>query len=229
MGKIMIERKIRCCWFDWEMSPDRASCYQSMIDNSGVSVELITENNMWDYEISSSPYFRGFKYMNATNKASYLRAYFIYHYGGGWQDIKWCDFDWNPYFDILENSDESIDFIGYQELSKGTFKEFKNDVNELAGNCRYIWKPKTEMAEVYYNRCLEYLESVYDELVKYPGNYHARAEPGGVEGIKGAHKGSKYPIPWAKIFCGYMHKTQLEYRGRFLKSMPHVNAGVNYR
>lgn len=225
----MIERVIHCCWFDWEMSDDRSQCLQSMIDNSNVPVVLINEKNMWDYELEDSPYFKGFEYMNSTNKASYLRAYFIYHYGGGWQDIKWCDFDWNPYFDELEKTDSNIDFIGYQELEGGTFKEFKNDLQYLAGNCRYIWKPKTAMAKAYYERCLEYLNSVYEDLKKYPGNYHPRAEPGGVEGEKGLFKGSKYPIPWAKIFCGYMHKIQLENKGRFLKSMPGVSRKVSYR
>ena len=111
----MVERILYTFWFGSEMSKDRKYCFDSMVKNSGVQTILITDKNLEKY--ITEPLFKGFDLLSSTHKSAYLRPYFMKHYGGCYADIKYLDYDLNPYFELLENSDKQ--FIGYQEKSFG--------------------------------------------------------------------------------------------------------------
>ena len=110
-----MNKMIYCFWFGPEMSDDRKRCLQSLIDNSKVAVALVDESNLRNYILADYPIHPSWQYLSATHKSDYLRSYFMYHYGGGYTDIKFCDYDWNKYFDDLEFSDKQ--FTGYPESS----------------------------------------------------------------------------------------------------------------
>ena len=129
-----------------EITPNRLKGIESLKKNSGVRVQLITPNNLNDYIVKDDPLPEAYNYLSLVHKADYLRTYFMYHYGGGYADIKLYKHSWIEAFEQLENSDAYA--IGYKEVgwwgaANQTVKEksLKNDLaiywRYLIGNCAY--------------------------------------------------------------------------------------------
>jgi hypothetical protein len=218
-------KKIYCFWFGGEMSHDRFNCLNSIINNSGCEVVLITEDNLKSFEVSEYPIHDGFKYLSLTHKSDYLRSYFMYLYGGGYTDIKYCDYNWNPYFDLLDNSDK--DFISYRELGEDSIahKEWNNHIrfkfNELGGMCHYIFKPKSDFGLKWFELTNKKMDEIYETLKDNPGTYHPRAVTGGAH--QGPQDDSKYPLGWNDLLGQLLHNLMYENIGRFLLDMPFPN------
>lgn len=228
--------KIFCFWFGTEMNPNRKSSYESIKNNSECDVVLVTDNNLKDYEIHESPFHDGFKYLSLTHKSDYLRSYFMYHYGGGYTDIKHCDYSWRRYFDQLHNSDK--DFIGYREINGGVATSHEDSFirpyyDELCGNGHYIFKQKTDLSKIWLNETKNKMDEVYEKLRVYPGHYHSRAVFGGVHGdenfITDIDKEKyNYPLGWNELLGRILHKIMFNNRDRFLIGMPLPDMS-NYR
>ena len=59
-----------------------------------MKVLLITPNNLNDYIVKDDPLPEAYNYLSLVHKADYLRTYFMYHYGGGYADIKRYQHSW---------------------------------------------------------------------------------------------------------------------------------------
>ena len=70
------------------MSDKRKKCLDSIKQNIGVKVILITPNNLDKYILKDYPLHKSYKYLSEVHKSDYLRTYFMHHYGGGYTDIK---------------------------------------------------------------------------------------------------------------------------------------------
>lgn len=224
-----MNRVIYSFWFGPEITPNRIRCLHSLKNVSGVNTILVTDKNLKEYENGENPIHEGFNYLSATHKADYLRSYFMYHYGGGYSDIKECDFNWNPYFDILENSHKS--FIGYPELSVWdiAYEPASSFYKMLVGNGAYIFKPKTEFAKLWMDETNRFLDSVIDDLKHNSGEYHPRAVKGGIhENHYNEFLDSKYPIEWNQLLGRIFHRLQFENLNSFIIGMPRINMS-NYR
>jgi hypothetical protein len=208
------------------MSEDRKRCFESLIDNSQKQIQLVTEENLEQFIVPDSPIHPGFQYLSSTHKSDYLRSYFMYHFGGGYTDIKKCHFSWQPYFDLLENSDK--DFIGYTESGPQdvAYDPVKYSYKLLVGNCYYIFKTKTEFAKRWIEETNKKMDFIYNELVLNPGNYHHRAIKGGVH--QGEFNNSKYPLEWNELLGRIFHRIQYENTNCYLKNMPYPDLN-NYR
>lgn len=208
------------------MSADRARCFQSIKQNSKVNVKLITENNLKNY--LTTPIHDGFKYLSSTHKSDYLRSYFMYHYGGGYTDIKQCDFDWNPYFDCLENSDKS--FIGCPQYSPKhiAYRPYKEFYNDLIGCTNFIFKKQSKFGKLWYDQTNYVMDLKLAALKNNPGTYHHRAILGGVQGIPDIFNESKYPLTWNELLGQIFHKLQYENREDYMIGTPFPNM-ENYR
>ena len=207
------------------MTSNRKTCLDSLIQNSKIPVELITKNNLHTHASNLHP---GFDYLSATHKSDYLRSYFMYNYGGGYTDIKYCNYDWRPYFIQLENSNKS--FIGYKEGSKKDvgYQPAEEHYYKLAGNTHYIFKPHTSFAKRWVEETNKKMDEIYDRLLRYPGNYHPRAIRGGVHGEPNLFKTSNYPLEWNELLGRIFHRIQLDYLEEIVLSMPYPNT-VGYR
>lgn len=214
----MENKIIYCFWFGDNMSPAREECFQSIKNNSGVNVELITEQNLKDYLVT--PLHKGFDYLSSTHKSDYLRSYFMYHYGGGYSDIKKCHYDWNKYFDMLSSSDK--EFIGSRERAKKHIANFEvaREYQNLVTVINFIFKPKTKIAKIWYEKTQKLMDDKFDQLVQNPGNYHPRAIAGGVHMEPELFKESKYPFEWNELLGRIFHKLQWENYGSYLLDMP---------
>jgi hypothetical protein len=159
-----MKRFIFCFWFGDSMSSNRYDCFQSLIKNSGVPILLITSDNLKYYLVPEFPIHPGFEYLSATHKSDYLRSYFMYFYGGGYSDIKRCNFDWNTYFSVLERSEK--DFIGYQETQYKdiAYRPVREYYSELVGNGSFIFKPNTNFAKLWMDETNNLLDRKIKEL-----------------------------------------------------------------
>ncbi|MDR0305743.1 MAG: glycosyltransferase [Chitinispirillales bacterium] len=212
-GEITVHGKadnvIYCFWTgDNEMSAHRKSGLESMKANTGVKVELITPQKLGMYLKSDYPLHDAYHYLSLVHKSDYLRCYFMHHYGGGYSDIKYHCYSWEPLFDLINNSEKWI--TGYREVGKkgvaiapGVLgKDLKHYWNILIGNCAYICKPHTPFTYDWYMELHQRLDVYYSDLKKYPGN------------VMGDNPG--YPIPWTNILGNIFHPLCLKYSDKIL-------------
>jgi hypothetical protein len=225
---LKINRTLYCFWFGPEMSHDRRQCFNSILLNSMIEVKLITEKNLLEYNISSSPIHQDWQHLSSTHKSDYLRSYFMYHYGGGYSDVKLCNYNWNIYFDILEQNNDK-DFIGYPELSPTdiAYVPYQHLYKELIGNGSYIFKKSTEFAKEWLDETNKKMDEISEKLRLYPGDYHPRAVKGGINDESG-FENSKYPLEWNELLGRIFHKLLPNYKNSFIIRMPRINVS-NYR
>ena len=158
--------KDRIIWTFWtgdnEMSPNRAKSLEILTRDSGCKVITITPDNLSDYLVEGDSLHEGYDLLSLTHKSDYLRSYFIYHYGGGYSDIKAYTYSWLPYFDQLEESDK--EFIGAQEQSPHHIASdnfmIKNYFRNLASVRCFIFKPKTSFAKEWKDLTNEKMDAV---------------------------------------------------------------------
>ena len=223
-----MDRKLYCFWFGESMTLVRKQCLDSIVANSGVHVVLISDNNLSDYNVTDYPIHPAFEYLSATHKSDYLRSYFMYHYGGGYADIKHCNFNWNEYYDLLEASDKQ--FIGYQEPSSKSVKskQYSPHYTKLVGPGQFIFKPNCSIAKQWMVLTNEIMDRKHQQLMNNPGTYHPRAIYGGVQKHKGIFTNSQYPFTWSELLGRIFHDVQFANIGLYLTSLPHPDMN-NYK
>jgi hypothetical protein len=223
-------RRLFVFWFGGKMSKNREYALSSIYKNSGIKIELITEKNVYDYNVDNDPIHPGFEYLSSTHKSAYLRPYFMKHYGGGYTDIKIIKFDWNMYYDILEKSDK--DFIGYQEIGPSGISCLIPNVQKqwikMCGCGHYIFVPNSVFANLWYEKIKNKMDSIYDQLKSNPGTYHPRAVFGGYLDDQNVYvcdqnKYGNYPLNWGTEFGVLLHTTMYENIDRYIIGMPVVN------
>lgn len=223
----MIDRKIYCFWVgnnNEEMNENRKAGLASLFLNSKVEVILVDNHNLHTYILDDHPLHEGFQYLSDVHKADYLRTYFMHHYGGGYSDIKPCSWDWNPYFDQLENDSEAFGIGAPEdegELSV-TLKQrpwLGQHWDKLMTNDLYIFKPKTMFTEQWYNKLLSIMDEKLFALKNHPARKSREAADTHI---------TKYPIQWGEILLEIFHPLCYNYTDKLIKTMPYPIT-VNYR
>ena len=222
-----VNRIIYIFWTgDNEITPNRMVGIRSMEQKCEVPIKLITPKNLTDYIKEEDPLPEAYQYLSLNHRSDYLRSYFMYHYGGGYADIKTYYHSWIPAFDKLDASEEAF-VIGYPEVGyDGAANKsinnckLKNDLQThwryLIGNGAFICRPHTKMAAEWHtavkNRLIEYTESLKEHPAK---------------DIFGNNE--DYPIPWASIQGEIFHPFCLKYREYLLKDKALMPSFKNYR
>lgn len=184
------------------MSPQRRHCLDTMNNNIGVPIELVTWKDLDKYILPEHPLHPAFRYLSCVHKADYLRCYFMHFYGGGYADIKpYTDKgNWRLCFDII-NEHPEIQIIGQPEVFDGTpVPEYRNPhgIERLISVCYYICRSKSVITTAWYAGMIEKLNKYLPELKKHPAS-----DPFG---------GPGYPIPWASILADVLHRVIMESR-----------------
>lgn len=221
-----VDKNIYCFWTGTnEMSNNRKRCFESICQNAGVPVKLITPDNLSDYILPRFPLHPAFKYLSSVHKADYLRCYFMHFYGGGYCDIKAITGSWIDCFDKINHSDKYI--LGYTELNEecsaylDIFEpELKRDVKKkwplLIGNCAYICRPQTKFTDEWFSEQNKRLDFYYEALKKNPA-----IDPMG--------QGNDYPIPWQRILGAIFHPLCLKYHDRIIHDKRIMPSFKDYR
>lgn len=210
---------------DNEITPNRLEGIKSLEKVSGVEVKLITPHNLPEYIKEGDPLPEAYQYLSLNHRSDYLRSYFMYHYGGGYADIKTYYKSWIPSFEKLEHSDAYV--IGYPEV--GFWGAAQHDVENtnlkndlwnhwryLIGNGSFICRPHTKMTAEWHtavrNRLIAYTESLREHPAK---------------DIFG--KNADYPLPWAGMQGEIFHPFCMKYHDRLLKDKALMPSFENYR
>ena len=222
----MLQRNLYSFWVGHNnlvMNQNRINGLESIKNNSNVNFILINNENLPDYILEGHPLHQGFNYLSDVHKADYLRTYFMHHYGGGYTDIKPCSWDWNTYFDQLENSDAFG--IGAPEDEGELSVTLKQRAwlgkhwDKLVSNDLYIFKPNTEFTTKWYNKLLEIMDIKFNNLQKFPAKNSREA----ADTIA-----TRYPIEWGEILLEIFHPLCYEYTDKLIKTMP-LPITENYR
>lgn len=234
-----MERILRFWWGNSvkSMSKNRFNCYRSIIRNSKVKVEMITPENYKEYEVVDHPIHEGFQYLSEVHKSDYLRAYVGYHYGGGWTDVKYCDTNWNQYFELLDQNPDKIG-IGCRELiiANGEYKYHPDDYVHAfcVSMAHYIFRPHSRVFKKYINAIDTHLDTILDELKMYPGTVHPMVcLDNHLHYTKFPEelRNYKYPLNWMGI-SEHFFSAQLEDLNNIMHGMPlphNFMTGHNHR
>lgn len=221
-----VDRVIYIFWTgDNEITSNRLEGINSLKRVSGVEVKLITPKNLLDYIKENDPIPEAYHYLSMNHRSDYLRSYFMYHYGGGYADIKTYYKSWLPAFEKLEKSDAFV--IGYPEV--GFWGAAQHDVENailkkdlwnhwryLVGNGAFICRPHTKMAAEWHTAVKNRLLSYTEQLRRHPA-----------KDIFGMNK--DYPIPWGGMQGEIFHPFCLKYNDKLLKDKTLKPSFENYR
>lgn len=243
-----MDRKIFVFWCgDNPITDTRKSNLQTIIDNSCCDVQLVTNENINDYIVE--PFHEAYQYLSVIHKCDYWKAYFAYFYGCGYSDIKECRFDWNPYFEELENS-ENAEIISYTERGGGGIAlryycharhqpldkcmKLIERAESIPGVCHYIFKQKSTIAKRWREIQHEILDANIDTLIEHPGTYHIGAVRGGVHDryVDEATKqfnNSQYPFSWSEFGGMIYHDLCGENLDKCLVTMPFPICGEHWK
>ena len=221
-----VNRVIFIFWTgDNAITPNRLEGIKSLERVSGVEVKLITPHNLPEYIKEDDPLPEAYQYLSFVHRADYLRSYFMYHYGGGYGDIKTYYKSWIPAFEKLDNSDAFV--IGYPEVGfNGAASQYiyhtylKRDVYTywriLIGNGSYICRPRTCFTAEWHAEAKRRLIDLAGELRKHPAT-----DPFG--------RNSDYPVKWSGILGSIFHPLCLKYHDKLLKDKALMPSFENYR
>ncbi len=204
-----------------EMSDNRKSCIESIKKNAGVEVVLVTPTNLDSFILSDYPLHSAFEYLSHVHKSDYLRCYFMYHFGGGYSDVKMCTKNWVNAFEKLEKSKKWL--LGYREIKTRALAKAEGNMKldmhkhylSVIGNCAYICRPKNPFCKEWYDELHIRLDNYAEALKNNPGN------------IFGDNQG--YPISWSYILGDIFHPLCLKYTENIIKTNTIKPDFSNYR
>lgn len=221
-----VDRVIYVFWTgDNEITPNRLEGIRSLERVSGIEVKLITPKNLSEYIKVFDPLPDAYNYLSLNHRSDYLRSYFMYHYGGGYADIKTYFHSWVSAFDKLDNSDAYV--MGYPEVGfEGAAQHgiknqnLKHDVyvhwRYLVGNGAFICRPYTKMAAEWHTAVKKRLINHSKVLKEHPA-----------KDIFGTNK--DYPLPWGGMQGEIFHPFCLKYKDKLLKDKALMPSFENYR
>jgi len=243
-----MDRRIFVFWSgDNPITDTRKSNLETIINKSGCKVELITKDNINDYIIE--PFHEAYKYLSVIHRCDYWKAYFAYFYGCGYSDIKECRFDWNPYFDQLENNNNA-ELISYSEAGGGGIalrchstvrttsiedcKYLLDNASVIPGVCHYIFKERGVIAKRWREIQHQILDDNMNILVDNPGTYHIGAIKNGVHWRYESEDtkqfiGSKYPFSWCELGGMIYHEVCYDNRDKCIVTMPKPITGEHWK
>ena len=207
-----------------EITPNRMQGIDSLKKNAEIPVRIITPKNLCKYILPDDPLPSAYEKLSLNHRSDYLRAYFMYHYGGGYADIKRYAHSWKEAFNELDDSDAYV--LGYPEVNYCGAANIKEDKilakdleiywRLLIGNGAFICRPHTPFTEEWYSETKRRLLLYSDQLSKHPA-----------KGIFGENK--DYPLPWTYLQGEVFHPLCLKYNNKILRNKKIKPSFVNYR
>jgi hypothetical protein len=179
-------------------------------------VILVTPETLPQY--IKTPFHPAYEYLSLTGRSDYLRAYFMYHYGGGYSDIKESLGSWKRGFWTLENNPElwmvgtrekKGDHVGYQE-DEGFYKTLRENYKNLPENGAYIGRAGCPL----FKEILDKIHSLLDKHFAALSSMKScpiRARIG---------DGSGYPLRWTEIGGSIVHEIAYKYRKHIAFALP---------
>jgi hypothetical protein len=195
-------RTIFCFWTgDNPMSEARTASLKQMAEITGCTVQLITKDNLKDWEVEEDPIHLAYEFLSAVHRADYLRAYFMCHYGGGYSDVKKPTGSWKKAFDVLTRY-ETLWVVGYPEADegciaciddKGLYKKMQSVYWRMVGNGSYVCRKGSPLVNEWLTQVHTLLDEKLPMLHAYPAP-HPRAH---------SQEDPRYALQWTEL-CGHI-------------------------
>lgn len=212
-------RTIFCMWTGTNpISQQRVHCLFTMVQNACCPVIMLKHSTLENWIMPNSPLHPAYEFLSETHKSDYLRCYLMYHFGGGYSDIKQTGKNWLPAFAELERSD--ADGAGYTEFHPScvaispTSDEvtLRSSYKRLIGNGAFIFKKRSSFTSEWYKRVSRVLDEKYEILSKNPAKH-----PQDVTGMTFDDGSvSSYPLRWAEIQGEIFHQLSYEMADKLL-------------
>jgi hypothetical protein len=212
-----------------ELTPRRKKNLQIIKDQCGVELKFLDHSTIPNYELPEHKFHEAYQYLSATAKSDYLRSYFMNFYGGGYCDIKKAEWDWNQYFDLLDQSDYWI--VGYRLRAITDLAVSPDDMEQsiiqdnwslLLGAGAMICKPQTPLTIYWFDLMTSILDKKLDQLKSNPA-VHVR------DRLNWTGTDSGYPLRWAEIGPETFMKSCYTYNNKLCHQLPCPNLDEKYR
>lgn len=182
-----------------EMSFRRVDCIKALKDQTGCHIQLVDIHNLHEFIKEDYPLHPAYPYLSETHKCDYLRTYFMYHYGGGYSDIKIPNGSWLHAFNTMQTNPD-IWVNGYPEANADAIahRPSAHLWDKLPGNGAYICRPKTSFVEAWIKKQAETLDRHYEALKENPSTQPDCC----IEFVPG----TRYPLYWNELLGRIFHE-----------------------
>lgn len=215
----------------------RLKSIETMKTNSQSNIILVNNDNLHQF-VAPNNIHPAYKYLNLAHKADYLRCYFMHNYGGGYCDIKQINDSWTPSFDLLNHSND-IFCVGYQEVNRGgvanihhsalmlnqsmfnkvktkaMYRFYQLNYKKLIGNCAFIFKPKSDLTQEWWDILNTRLDGLLPALkcnpARHPKDRRGHEYDGAV---------SNYAVPWSYILGDIIQPLSFKYKASISRTLP---------
>jgi hypothetical protein len=217
------QRIVWCFWTgDNEMSDQRRQCLDKMAQGTECNVVFVAKTTLANFVCPSHPLHPAYQWLSATHRADYLRAYFLFHYGGGYSDIKMQTGSWVDSFETME-AHKQLTGIGYREVPGGVpghlTTESGSPLGEcwpvLIGNGAYIFRRDTEFLRLWFTRLHQVLDLRSRDLMLHPARF-----PQDYRGVEHGGSVSEYPLWWSAILADIFHPICYQLRNEVMNTLP---------
>lgn len=205
-----VPRTIFLFWTgDNEMSPTRRRRLTEFeAVNRSFDVTLITSEDAHTLEVANHPLHPALDSLSFTHRSDYLRAYCMFHHGGGYSDIKRPLHNWEDAHTRFSRSDKWA--AGYPESRRFNVpqpppfgKGLWRFSGSLIGQAAWIARPHTPI----FGELLLEMERRLDQ--------HADALSACPPDPLGSHPA--YPLRWSELLGEAWYPLQLKYRDHLLR------------
>mgnify|MGYP005851962207 CR=1 FL=1 len=240
-----VPKIIWCYWAGGPMNESRSKSFEVLLANIGVTVCLISRENVIDFVEEMNPLHPAFDYLSAVHQSDYVRAYLLHHFGGGWHDIKATLMNYEKVWDIF--SDPNIHLVGKPESKGGPAQVFDNKGRwmpdfwqELVSAIAWVGRPLTPLSHELLQNMEAHLDANLELLKKNPG-IHPREKKLVVKNplskfvktleFRWKGKNPNYPLAWT-FFGDFFHPLNYRYKQHISNLLPVdevKNAGIYHR
>lgn len=206
-------RKLYLFWTgENEITQNRAKSVEYLrSNNQDIDIIIVTNDNLSDFIVPGYPLHERYYDLSYVHRSDYLRAYFMYHHGGAYLDIKPFSGRISEMINRL-NLDSSIwgvgdpDAYGAGVLPAGgrLAVDAKIHYSRTLSQFCFAFRPKTPFAAEWLTEVERRLDYFSVDLKRFPAQ-----GPLGVEN-------PNYPIPWFSILSAVIRPLSLKYSGKIV-------------
>lgn len=234
-----------CYWEGAAMSGNRSTSFEYLARNIQVPICLLTPENLPLFIKPEHPFPAAYQHLSVVHRSDYVRAYMLYHYGGGWHDIKATEVSYSDVWQEFE--DPEVWIVGKPEIAKGAAKVYAEDgryvpdhYDKLIAVPAWVGRPHTALAK----DILEGIEKVIADnrqaLTKNPAKHPRERKITAKNRLaklfaqikfRYAGRSTTYPLEWT-LFGNAFHPAILKHHRHVSYRLPYdkvKNAGIYHR
>lgn len=212
-----VPKVVYVCWFSHIkgalpfFTVRRINALLSLIKNIGAPVIMITDENFKSFEVKDNPIHEGFDFLSGNHKSDYVRAYMLYHYGGGYHDIKYREKSWENEWEKFGN--ENIWIVGRRETNVNAIagtEDVKKEYNKLITPGWILAKKHNAFHQNLLNKINSNLDDKLDKLREHPALLPRDQET------------KSYPLEWCDMMGNIFHPLLLNYTEHIDYTLPDI-------